>query len=163
MDKEPVDGADVRVVHREALSGVVQRRSKPPELAHDDSAVLLQPAPRPLDERLTTQFEPVRPFLQQLALDHRVHGDGRVVVTRLPQRVEPTHAVPAHEHVLRRGVERVAHVQVAGDVRRWQRDRVRLVAARPGAGPVEALLLPGALPRLFDALGPVEGVHGAGL
>ena len=83
-----------------------------------------------------------------------------MVVAGLPERVVALHPVPADEHVLGGRVERMAHVQVAGDVGRRERDRERLVVPRTRAGPIEALFLPGSLPGLFDAFGPVERVHG---
>ena len=67
-----------------------------------------------------------------------------MVVPGLPERPVAAHPVPADEHVLDRAVQRVAEVQVAGDVRRRHADDVALVAGRPGAGGVVALGLPGA-------------------
>ena len=46
-----------------------------------------------------------------------------MVLPRLPQRVEPAHAVPAHQDILQRVVEGVAHVKAAGDVGRRDHDR----------------------------------------
>ena len=48
----------------------------------------------------------------------------------------PAHAVVADQRVLDRAVERVAHVQRAGDVRRRDRDRVVLVRRALGLGVV---------------------------
>ena len=86
-----------------------------------------------------------------------------MVVARLPERVVALHAVPADEDVLERAVQRVAHVEVAGDVRRRDADDVGLVAARAGSGRVEALVLPGLLPARLDALGLVQRIHGGGV
>ncbi len=47
-----------------------------------------------------------------------------MVRSRLPQRVPPLHALVADEDVLQRVVERVAHVEAAGDVGRRDDDGV---------------------------------------
>ena len=150
-DEERHHGADVVVVHREALARVVERAAEPPELAHDRAACRLEPLPRALDERLAPDVVAREPLLRERLLDDVLRRDARVVVARLPERVEAAHPVPADEHVLDRAVQRVADVQLAGDVRRRHADDVRVVAARTGAGRVEALGLPRLLPARLDA------------
>ena len=86
--------------------------------------VALEPAPSPLDERLATDLLARRALGDELLLDHVLGRDPRVVVARLPERVEAAHPVPADEHVLDRAVQGVAHVQLARDVRRRARDHV---------------------------------------
>mgnify|MGYP003693838417 CR=1 FL=1 len=61
----------------------------------------------------------------QLLLDDDLRGDARVVGADLPQRVVAAHPVVADQHVHQRLLERVAHVQRAGDVRRRQLDAER--------------------------------------
>ena len=51
-DEERHHRADVVVVHREPLTRVVERAAQAAELAHDGTAGLLEPVPRPLDECL---------------------------------------------------------------------------------------------------------------
>ena len=63
-------------------------------------------------------------FGRELALDHHLRGDAGVIRARLPQRRVAAHAVPAREGVHERVLERVAHVQRAGDIRRRQHDAV---------------------------------------
>src|SRR5260221_3294159 len=63
--------------------------------------------------------------------------------------------MPPDERVLKRPIERVAHMEDARHVRRRHGDNVR----RPrvvGLGVVEALLFPGALPAFLDAVRLVE-------
>ena len=69
-------------------------------------------------------------FGVELALDDHLRGDAGVVGAGLPQRVIAAHAVVARQRVHERVLERVAHVQRAGDVRRRQHDAVRLALAR---------------------------------
>ena len=161
VDEEAHHRLDVGVVHREALAAVVERGAEAAELAHDRAAGLLEVAPDALDERLAAELLARRPLLRELLLDDVLRRDARVVVARLPERVEAPHPVPADQDVLQRAVERVAHVQRAGDVRRRHADDERLVAALAGAGPVEALGLPGLLPALLDAFRPVQRLHRA--
>src|SRR5258708_6590172 len=83
-----------------------------------------------------------------------------MVVTRLEERVEALHPLPADDGVTDRELERVPHVQLAGHVRRRVRVDVRL-ARRIGIRLVEALSLPGLLPALLDALRLVQRLHPA--
>jgi hypothetical protein len=151
--------AHVAVVHGEPLAAVVERRADPPELPHDRPPVAAQPVPDVRLERLAAELAARRAFPLEVLLDGGLRGDARVVVAGLEERVEPAHAVPADERVRERQLERVPHVQLAGHVRRRVRDHE--LRPRVGLGVVEALLFPGALPPLLDALGLVEGVHQA--
>ena len=63
------------------------------------------------------------PSRPQLLLDHRLGRDPGVVGAEDPERVAPAHPVDPGQRVLDRAVERVAHVQRAGHVRRRDRDR----------------------------------------
>ena len=60
--------------------------------------------------------------LHELPLDHHLGGDAGVIGARLPQHVAAVHAPVAAEDVLQRVVERMAHMQIAGDVRRRNDD-----------------------------------------
>ena len=55
-----------------------------------------------------------------------------MVRARLPQHVLATHPLKAHEHVLQRIVQRMAHVQHAGDIRRRDDDGIGLRAGIAG-------------------------------
>ena len=65
------------------------------------------------------------PSRLQLLLDDDLRRDAGVVGAELPQRVVAAHPVVADQHVHQRLLERVAHVQRAGDVRRRQLDAER--------------------------------------
>ena len=81
--------------------------------------------------------------LHQLALDDHLRGDAGMVHARLPQHVLAAHALEADQDVLQRVVERVAHVQRAGDVRRRDDDGEGLgVLRRAGAGAESVGLFP---------------------
>ena len=139
VHEERHHGLDVGVVHREALAVVVERGAETAELAHDRAARLLEVLPDALDERLAPELLAGGAFADELLLDDVLGRDAGMVVARLPERVEALHPVPADQHVLDRAVQRVAHVQRPGDVRRRHTDDERLVAGavphRPGRGP----------------------------
>ena len=160
-DEERHDRADVGVVHREPLARVVERTAEPSELPHDRAARLLEPLPGQVDERFAPDVLAGAPFLRELLLDDVLRRDPRMVVARLPERVEAAHAMPADEHVLDRAVERVAHVQPARDVRGRNTDDVRLVAASADSGRVQARTLPGLLPARLDGIRVVPRFHRA--
>ena len=142
------------LVHGEALARPVAGGAEPLELADDGAAGLRLPFPDPLDEGLAAHGAARFLALHQLPLDHRLGGDAGVIGARLPQHVTPAHALEAAEDVLQRVVERVAHMQRAGDVGRRDDDAIgfRLGALGP-AGPEGAGLLPGLVNAAFDRAG----------
>ena len=94
--------------------------------------------------------------LHQLALDHHLRGDAGMVHARLPQHVLAAHALEADQNVLQRVVERMAHMQRAGDVGRRDDDGEGL---RPlfgaGAGRKASGLFPDLGDLRLDGLGVV--------
>src|SRR5262249_50035431 len=131
-----------------------------PELAHDHPAGALEPGPGALEERLAADLLARGSLREQLLLDDVLRRDAGVVVPGLPERVVAAHAVPPDQGVLHRAVQGMAHVELAGDIRRRDADDERLPTARSGAGLVQTLLLPGILPALLDAVWVVPRVHG---
>ena len=144
------------LVHREPLPGPVHAVAEPPHLAEDGAAGCGLPLPDPLDERLPAQVVPAQALLGQLALDHVLGGDARVIHARQPQRVVALHPAPPDQRVDQRVVERVADVQRAGHVRRRDDDRER---GRRGlrVGGEQAAFLPQPVPAAFDVRGRVLG------
>ena len=57
-------------------------------------------------------------LLHELALDNDLRRDAGVIGARLPEHVPPAHALEARQDILQRVVERMAHMQRAGDVGR---------------------------------------------
>ena len=80
------------------------------------------------DEIGTAQVVAAHALLLQLALDDDLRGNARVVGARHPDGVVPQHAVVAREAVHDGLVERVPHVQRAGDVGRRQLNAKRWLA-----------------------------------
>ena len=158
VHEEPHDGADVRVVHREARAPVVERRAHPAELDEDLPAVLVEPLPDTLLEPLAAELLPRGALEHELLLDHVLGRDPRMVVAGLEERVEALHPLHPDDGVADRELQGVPRVELAGDVRR----RVRVDVGRPrriGVGVVVTLALPGLLPALLDAVRVVTGLH----
>ncbi len=151
-------GAHVALVHGEALVLVVERASQPFELLDDRGSGRRPPLPHALDEALAAEVETRLALGAQLLLDHRVDGDRGVVGAADPERVAALHPPQADQRVLDRPVQGMAHVQLAGDVRRGQRDRVGLAA---GVGPPgeHARGLPAGEERLLVRVRLVARVH----
>ena len=91
----------------------------------DRRARFLLPRPDALDELLAAEVVARRAFGLQLVLDDDLRRDAGVVGAELPQRVVAAHPVIADQHVHQRLLERVPHVQRAGDVGRRQLDAER--------------------------------------
>ena len=88
-----------------------------------------------LDEFLAADVAAMDLPLHQLAFDDHLRGDAGMVHAGLPQHVLAAHALEADQDVLQRVVERVAHMQRAGDVRRRDDDGERLGALRLAPAP----------------------------
>ena len=96
-----------------------------------------------------------------------LRGDAGVIHAGLPEHVLAAHALEADQHVLQGVVERMAHMQRAGDVRRRNDDAIRLgglaiinLAASGERAGLQPALINGALD-----LGGLKGLlkHGWGL
>ena len=132
------------LVEGEALAAPVAAGAQPLELADDGAARLGFPFPDALEERLAPHGAAVRQLaLGELALDHHLRGDAGVIRAGLPEHVLALHAPVAAQDVLQRVVERMAHVQVAGDVRR-RNDDAEGIGPRPlrRPAPERARVLP---------------------
>jgi hypothetical protein len=89
--------------------------------------------------------------LGELAFDDHLRGDAGVIGAGLPQHVAAVHPLIAAQHVLQRVVERVAHVQVAGDVGRRDDDAIGFGVAPLGpSGAERARRLPARGGALLD-------------
>jgi hypothetical protein len=49
-------------------------------------------------------------------------GDAGVIGSRLPEDVASAFALESDQHILQRMIERMAHMQAAGYIRRWHHD-----------------------------------------
>ncbi len=109
--------------HGEGIARPVTGRTEALQLINDRIAVLRLPLPDLAEEILAAHIRAAQVALRlQLLLDLQLRGDPRMVLPRLPQRVKAAHPVPTGEDILQRVVERMAHMQRAGDVRRRDHD-----------------------------------------
>ena len=115
----------------------------------DDVARLLFPFPHFLGERFATEVVAIHALRGELAFDHDLRRDPRVIGARNPRSVFAAHARVAHACIHHGLVEGVAHVQRAGDVRRRQEDAVGLFVGM-NAGFAVAALFPQRAPVRFD-------------
>ncbi len=142
------DSPGQSLVHGEPLAGPVDRVAEPAHLAEDLPPELGLPLPHPLHERVPAEVVAGQALLGELAFDDVLGGDAGVVHAGQPQGVEALHPAPADEDVLDGVVERVAHVQGAGDVRRRDDEGVGRGVGLAAGGEVAALdppLVEGAL------------------
>mmetsp|Transcript_23386 Transcript_23386/g.39951 ORF Transcript_23386/g.39951 Transcript_23386/m.39951 type:complete len:249 (-) Transcript_23386:78-824(-) len=134
---------------REALARPVARRTKPPYLVGDETAVLGLPLPHALEKLFAPERLAGAALLLEGALDEHLSRNPRVVGARQPQRRLPTHPREPRHDVLQRHKHGVPHVQLACDIRRWHRDHEALLL-RVFDGLEEARLLPPRVQSLLD-------------
>ena len=145
------DGGVQPFVQGEAFARPVARRPQPAQLAHNGAARVGLPLPDLVDERLAAHVAP--PDIAgggQLALDHHLGGDARMVRAGQPQHRLAGHPVIAGQDVLQRIVQRVADVERARHVRRRNDDRIGPGGA-VGRGGVTGGEQAAVLPRLVQA------------
>jgi hypothetical protein len=138
------DDLRTRRVHREVFARPVRRGAEAAHLAEDRGARFLLPLPDLLDEFFAAEVVARNLLRVELAFDHDLRGDAGVVGARNPGGVMAEHAVVARQAVHDGLVERVAHVQRAGDVRRRQLDRERRLAGIHAGCEITALFPLGA-------------------
>ena len=175
IDEHLQDGGRQALVHGEALAAPVARGAEPAQLVDDGAARMGLPLPDLGQELLAIEQllvgfarccaldgEPDA-FLLEVAHHDHLRRDAGMVGAGLPQHVVALHAPPADQHVLQRVVERMAHVQAAGDVGRRDDDAVRRLG-RFRMRTEGAALLPLRVEAGFDLLGVVGLVeHFSGL
>ncbi len=154
------------VVHGEVLARPVHGVAHAAHLRGDGVAAHFLPLPDLLREGLAAEVVAADLLFLQLALDHDLRGDAGVVGAGHPEGVRAHHAVVAREAVHDGLVERVAHVQGAGHVRRRELDaergRAGLRFARTAkARLADTALLPPGAPAGFDGSG-FEGLGEGG-
>ena len=113
----------LRARHGEGVAVPVAGASQALQLLDDGAAIFALPFPDLFKEFLAAHLAAAFiAFRRQHLLDLQLRRDARMVLPRLPQRVEAAHPVPAHEDVLQRVVEGVPHMQRAGHVGRRDHD-----------------------------------------
>jgi hypothetical protein len=116
-------------VHREAFARPVAGHAHAPHLATDRAAGFFLPLPHAFDELFAAERVAGLALAFEQTRHHHLGRDAGVVGAELPQRALAAHALVTDQRVHDGVLERVAHVQGAGHVRRRQHDRVRLALA----------------------------------
>ena len=146
------DGLGAALVHGEAAAAPVAGSAQLHLLLDDPVAVFLLPVPDPLQEFLPAQVIAGQALLVAERLLHLdLGGDARVVGAGQPEGGIALHPLKAGQNVLEGGVQGVAHVELAGDVRRRHDDgEGRLLRVRLGAEAV--VVQPGLVDLILDHL-----------
>jgi hypothetical protein len=143
--------AVVARVHREPETRPVHRRAHQPQLVEDRRADLLVPGVHARVECSAAQLFFGGAFTGELLLDHVLGGDRRMVVAGQEQDLVAGHSLVTGQQVVDGCLQRVAHVQLAGDVRRWEAHRELLLVAR-GVRGEKTVGLPARVPAGLDGL-----------
>ncbi len=141
------------IVHGESGALPVARSTQATELLEDDAAVMLCPVPGMAQELLAGEVGFLYPLAGELGHHLGFCGDGGMVSAGHPAGVLSLHTGAAHEDILYRLVEHVAHVEHAGHI--WRRDNNRVGLAAVGGGAEESVLHPEIIPFLLDRRGVV--------
>ena len=145
LDEELAHGGDVVGVEGEMLVGVVAGAAHALDLLDDRGAVFAAPFVAGLDELLAANLKTADTLFGQFLVDLGLRGDAGVVGAQDPAGLIPLHAGTADAGVLDGVVERMAHVEHAGDVGRRDDDRVAIVLML--AETRRALEIPAIVPR----------------
>ena len=123
-----------RAGHSKGVAVPVAGAAQALQLLDNRAAILAFPFPDLLQEALAPHIAAAFIALRgEHLFDLQLRGDARMVLTRLPERLESTHTVPADQDVLKRVVEGMSHMQRAGDIGRRDHDREAFVTRRIGA------------------------------
>ena len=117
------------LVQGEAPARPVARRPQALDLLVDPIAVLVDPLPDQIDERLSAQVVPRLVVRGELPLHNHLGGDAGVVGAGQVEGRVADHPVPADHQVLQRHGQRVPHVELARHVRGRHDDDVGLLRA----------------------------------
>ena len=139
-------GAAEALVHGKALARPIAGNAQLAKLLDDAAAVFLFPGPGALQEAFAADVL-LGDALGLERLDHLdFRGDGGMVGAGHPQGGVALHAMIANQHILRHFVQRVADVELAGDVRRRHDDGEGLLVRVD-----DRLEGPGRFPLFVDA------------
>ena len=150
VDEDLDDALGADLVHGEACAVPVARGSQLAQLLEDDAPVLLLPLPRVAQELFAREARLVDTLGLELGNNLRLGGYRGVVGTRNPAGVLALLAGAAHQHILKRVVEHVAHVEHTGHV--WRRYDYGVGFAGVGLRMEKFVVDPILVPLRFDLL-----------
>ena len=122
-------GLGAALVHGEAAARPVAADAELSLLLDDAAAVLFLPRPDALEELFAAKVIAGLAFLDaQFFLDLNLGGNTGMIGAGQPEGAVALHTLIAGQNVLQRGVERVAHMKLAGDVGRRHDDGIGFLA-----------------------------------
>ncbi len=150
------------LIHGEALARPVGGDAEPLVLTDNRAAGFFLPGPDTFGEFFPCEIGTLLLLQREIALDHHLRRDAGMVGARLPEHILAAHPLEPDQHILEGMVQRMAHMQDAGDIRRRDHDAIGL-----GSRVHARLETAGILPRLVEARFGVSRVetrvqHGAG-
>ena len=147
-------GVGAALVHGKALALPVAAAAQLLQLADDAVAVLGLPCPGALQKAIAAHHLFGQALFAHLGYDFSLGGDGSVVGAGHPQSSVTLHALVAGQDVLPGLIHGVAHVQLAGNVRRRHHDSKGLFAA-VDLGMEVTLVAPVLVDAVLSALGRI--------
>ena len=110
------DTAWTLLVHRKCRALPVATSPDAAQLLEDNAAVFVCPLPSVLQKFLAREVCFLDTPFSQTGYNFSFRGDGGVVRTGHPAGILALHSRAAHENILNRFVQHMAHVQCAGDI-----------------------------------------------
>jgi len=136
-------------IHRELRAIPIARRAQRAELFEDLAALFVAPLPDFFQKLFAAEIMAGLLLFAQLALDHGLRGNARVIGAGKPHGRLALEAGAADQDVLNRIVEHVAHREHPGDIRGRDDDRIG-VFARVDLPGKRLRGLPGGIPLLLN-------------
>ena len=153
-DEHFLHGVGAALVHGEALTLPIAGAAQFLQLADDAVAVGVLPIPGALQKAVAAHHLFGQALFAHLGHDFGLGGDGSVVGAGYPQSGVTLHALVAGQDVLPGLIHGVAHVQLAGNVRRRHHDGKGLFAA-VDLGMEVTLVAPVLVDAVLGALGRI--------
>ena len=148
------NGTRTDIIHGEAFTGPVAGRAEAADLQTDAVAEFFLPLPYTFQEFFTAEVIFIETFFSDLLFDLDLRCDAGMIFARQPQDIVALHSLVTDQNILQGIVERMPHVQLAGDIWRRQHDAVRFFF-RICFIMEYTMIFPEAIPFLFDLTGIV--------
>ena len=148
VDEHLDDTLRAFLVHREGCPIPVATGTQTAELFQDDAPMLMGPVPGMLKELLTGEIVLLDTLFCKFLHHLGLCGDRGVVSARYPKGVLTLHTGTAHQDVLNRIVEHMAHMEHTGHIGRW--DDYRIGFTSVGFAGEEFVVEPVLIPFRFD-------------
>ena len=112
------DGAAQTLIHGKTLAAPVAGSPQAAQLPANGAAALFFPFPDGFNKFFAAKVMAGNAFFGQITLNNHLGCDTGVIHAGLPENLFAEHTVIANQNILQRVVQRVSHMQNAGNVRR---------------------------------------------